>query len=519
MSRYSKFGRFWLGLPLTFIFACAPARAPDQAVPDRADKVVANDAYGDPLPVGALARLGTERLTIRGSLLAFSPDGKTLAASADSGSVCVWLTDSGKEVRRFQARTGAERRHMFALAFSPDSKLIVLGYESGRVSSAPGIYIWNVRTGEQVQTFNILKGSPRHFAFSADGKTLAASCDESIFLFDLPTGKEVAKFEARGPVAFADEDKTLVSFEQKPGEGNDVICLWDVAKKKERTQHELKHEKKAYFHCAISQNGKIVAMPIPSEDGKVIYLIDPATGKELGRTEEKEADPWNLVFTPDGTLLAVSDGNGMIRVYDAATGKVRHRYRGHTTPVRGLAISADGKLLASSPDRQDYAIHLWDLDKEKEALSFVGHRTGPLTVAFLPDGKTVATVSRDLASWPALTWADWSLRLWDAASGKEMYAEKEPQGGAIQATAFSHDGTRLATVRHDGILRVWDVRCGKVVREWTGPTEIKEHGMACVNGEFGGIALAPDGETLVITRDMLLHFWEVKSARSSETRT
>jgi WD40 repeat protein len=513
MSRYSNSGRFWVVILLTFVLPLAAFGAPAPA-----DKVYGTDAFGDSLPVGALARLGTERLTIRSDILVFSPDGKTLASGAPSGSVCLWQTDSGKEVRRFQAPTGAERRHVYALAFSPDGKLIVLGYQKARLSNDPGIYIWNVRTGEQVQTFEILKGSPRYFAFSADGKILAASCDESILLFDLVTGKEVAKFEARGPVAFADEDKTLVNFQELLAKENkDVIHLWDVAEKKERIRHELKHEKRQGYHCAISSNGKIIAMPMPTEDGKVISLIDAATGKELCRTEEKEAEPWNVVFTPDGALLAVSDGDGMIRVYDAATGKVRHRYRGHTKWVGGLAISADGKLLASSASKPaDNAVHLWDLGKEKELLSFVGHRSGPLTVAFLPDGKTVATVSHEESS--LLCWTDWSLRLWDAASGKEIHAVKESQG-AIEVATFSRDGSRLATLRHDGTLRVWDVHEGNVLKEWIGPTrEIKKIGIVYnvvyTLHAVSGIALAPDGGTLVTAGyDKTLRFWEVKTGK------
>jgi WD40 repeat protein len=484
------------------------------AAPAPEDKIAGTDAYGDVLPVGALARLGTERLTPGTRLLSFSPIGDTLA-SALGDTVWLWRIDTGKEIRRFRAPPLGERARggVGGLTFSPDGSLIVAGYID-REANKPKVYIWEVATGKAIAKFENLPGSAsRYLAFSPDGKTLVVNCGGPILLLDPIGGKEIDRWEGSGsdgPVAFADEGKTVLLL-RKNGRKH-VISLWDVAKGKERTQHELVLDNKYRF--TLSPDGK--AISAPTDDGKVICLFDPSTGKELRRTKESDAEAIFTAFTPDGSLFATSGREGKICVYETANGKLRHEFHGHTSWVEGLALSADGKLLASSSERQDQAIHLWDLAKAKELHSFTGHRGGPLTVAFLPDGKTLATVSKENdSSAPRRNWADWSLRLWDAASGKELRAVKTPQDGEGQLTAFSPDGNRLATLRHEGTLRIWDVHDGKMLHEWKGPRFDREDGGVVYTYHYlRALALSPDGQTLVTAGEVgIVRFWEVKTGK------
>src|SRR3954471_7193777 len=79
-----------------------PARGAPPATPDRKEKVVRTDRYGDPLPDGAVARLGTVRWRQAGTLscVAFSADGKILASGSRDGQVYLWEVATGKELRR-----------------------------------------------------------------------------------------------------------------------------------------------------------------------------------------------------------------------------------------------------------------------------------------------------------------------------------------------------------------------------------------------------------------------------------
>src|SRR5947208_87950 len=97
----------------------------------------------------------------------------------------------------------------------------------------------------------------------------------------------------------------------------------------------------------------------------------------------------NVVFAPDGKSLASSGNDGLVRLWDAATGKEIRRFEGHKGNVDGLAFSPDGKTLLSSGG--DGTVRLWDVATGKERLQLHGHNGMVNAAAFAPDGKTVAT--------------------------------------------------------------------------------------------------------------------------------
>jgi WD40 repeat protein len=504
-----------LGLVLVSFVQIRPAPAPG-------DTVAGTDAYGDPLPAGAISRLGTERLTHAGcEYLTFSPDAKIITSAGHDGIVRLWRVDSGKELRRLQV-SGAEFDRSVAPVFSPDGKQIALAWEvtPGKFGPNPRpratvVGVWEVATGKQVQTIDNLPApwGVNCLAFSQDGKTIVAACGGPILLLDLMGGKELDRWN--GPrgiarLAFTEDGKKVISNGMEDA-NKYVTRIWDVATGKEESRHET--ERDSLYGFVLSPNGKVLAAP--TKNGSSIRLLDAWTGKELCRTEDKEAQPVSLAFTPDGTLLAAaSRQDGVVRVYETSSGKLRHECIGHPrfTAALVMALSPDGRFLAS---KRSWAgpIHVWDLSEGKAVHSFTVHQSGPLLARFLADGKTVVTA---VATNSSIDGPEWCLRAWDSPSGKESRVVKDAQDTKIAGAQFSPDGTRLAALRQDGTLRLWDVPKGKVAQEWTVPTsEVKDaNGRATVTPRVSAMTFTRDGQTLVtLGESHVIRFWDVNTGK------
>ncbi|MFD3417662.1 nSTAND1 domain-containing NTPase [Streptomyces decoyicus] len=182
-------------------------------------------------------------------------------------------------------------------------------------------------------------------------------------------------------------------------------------------------------------------------------------------------------------------------LYTAAAIPLRHRLTGHTGPVRSVAFSPDGKSLATSG--ADRITRLWDVATGKTRATLHGPAETVTSVAFSPDGKTLATSSYGIL--------DKIVRLWDVKTGKAL-STLHPQ---IEATsvAFSPDGKTLATGSDGSTVRLWDVKTGKTRTTLHGPY-----------GEVNSVAFSPDGKTLATSSDNhTVRLWDVHTGKTRTT--
>jgi WD40 repeat protein len=502
-------------------------------------KAIRTDRYGDPLPNGVVARLGTERLALHNNMdlfFTFSPEGRRLAAHNGDEDLRVWEVATGKEVLRLKtprSRGGAGPGET-QLTFSPDTKALALSSQDLGAHTWT-VRVWGVDTGKELHHFTGLRGRVGHLAFTPDGRSLLAGSSEGpVLCWDLARGGPPRTIGDFPRVAFLAVSRDGTALTAGTGDRRDwqkrTFVRWDLATGKEIGRHSITTAGR--WACALSPEGNVFASPDP--EGESIALLDPLTGRERGRARGSDY-PAFISLSSDGTAVTCSSKDGTARVWDAGTGKPRARFKPLSTGFRWTALSPDGKLLALA-GRADNAVHIWDVAAGRELHSFAGHRGGPLAVAFIGGGTEVATVSRgggtDVVTvsrdsshtTPYVTgWADWSFRVWDAATGAERAVTSRNPGGEVRLTAFSADGRRLATVIHDGTLRLWDVEAGKELRTWKVPTEEVTRTLTDPAGvtkvikraylTVFSLAFTPDAKTLLAAGGSKLHRWEVATGK------
>ena len=382
------------------------------------------------------------------STLAFSPDGRTLAAQycrdvTQFRVPCIrgWDVETGQETISLE-----DHGFISGVTFSPDGRVLA-GADGGSIRR------WDAATSEELPPRGSHRDSVLSLCLSSDGKTLyTGGSDASVLIRDLASGEERRNLPGHGTRVFCllltADGKTLGTA------SNDTLCRWDAATGRilNKTGHTVSAraghppDRFRFRTFGFTPDGRSI---VTAWDREGLVFLDPARWKEQ-RQIAKDSTIEHLAFASDGRTLGTAgstlSGHPQVCLWDAPTGRLLGEDR-TAFKTTALAFSPDRRFLATGSGEMgnEPLVRLHSVPDGKVVRELRGHSQVVRAVTFSPDGRTVASGSQD-----------GTVRLWDVATGQER-RRLEGHRGSVHAIAFTADGRTLVSGGDDTTVLVWDV--------------------------------------------------------------
>ncbi|MBW4621038.1 MAG: pentapeptide repeat-containing protein [Cyanosarcina radialis HA8281-LM2] len=399
-----------------------------------------------------------------------------LASGGEDGTIVAWDSLTGQRLRVLQGHSST----VWSVAFSPDGPILASGSLDRQVK------LWDTRTGQCLKTLQGQSTALWSAAISTDGRTIVAgSTDCTVKVWDAIAGKYQQSLAGHTNWCWSVALSPIPANPERPelgeiavsGSFDGTVRLWNLAAGENLKILQGHHS--YVMAVAFSPDGQIVAS---GSADQTIVLWDVNSGQCLKTLPGEGGNVWAIAFSPLDTqnsqtdssasrkgrknapagvrltgspspkqegFLASSHDNCTVKLWDVNTGLCLRTFPGHTSRVRAVAFSPDGKTIASGSE--DYTLKLWDVNTGQCLQSWQAASDEILSIAFSPDGKTLASSGNESV-----------IKLWDIDRG-ECLQVLQGHTNWVFALTYSADG-RLISASQDGSVRLWDVQTGKCLK-------------------------------------------------------
>ncbi len=339
--------------------------------------------------------------------LVFSPDGKKIA-----NGLGIWDISTGEHapINEEHVSTGS------SVMFIQEGKTLVSW------GNHTPMQLWDTKTGKRIRTF-----PGDIYAISSDGKTVAGGFKNwqkppSVQVWDTETGKLKQAFsinpeKGRELLVVSPDGETLVSCRHY---SDQIYELWDVV----TGEHKLTLNTKPYYVRSVVFSPDSQTLVGLGE--KDIPLWNANTGELIATLKGHTSDVRFIVFSPNEGILASASSDETVRLWDTKTYELKATLIGHTQVITSIVFFPDGETVATTGWIE--TTRLWDTKTEKLKKTLPGHQP----VAFFPDGNTLVNIS-----WNTIEFL--STKTWE----HKLMLEGPPE--QINSVAFSPDGKTMAS--------------------------------------------------------------------------
>jgi WD40 repeat protein len=440
--------------------------------------------------------------------LALSPDGRRLASCGADRQVRLWDLGAGEVPSDLKGHQG----EVGVLAFSPDGGLLA------GAGSDEFIHLWDPQTGRLIRDLDLYSRSEppvsfRHnvtgLSFRPDGRRLASCCgafrsnasgtpriDRTVRIWDVENGGQVASCRGpRNPVVCAnyspDGQRLAAGSVSDHGGPRGDLRVWDV--RGDSDYRSLGHELYTNGLAFRPDSQRLVSIGSAlNASQRELRVWNPATGALL-HSLSLPTYLESVRYSPDGKTIALGTGDGVIQLWDAEEMKLSHSLRGHEGNVVDIGYDPEGKRLASVG--RDGTLRVWDLTR-RETVAALRRSVTLQAVAWNPGGTLLAAGEN-----PSPTQNVGSVLLWNPEEKEPVVLESH--GGGTMGVCFSPDGTRLASIGQDGLVRVWDVADRRELLSFKVARSLTAQ-----------LAYSPDGRRIVTASgDRVVALWDAETGR------